>query len=726
LEVWQAAGSRIKADWVAMLRAARSRSDETAKLPFVPLELSGRALATVLEDLLPALLGPNPSLLTVIERDGRVVKAYAEDASRGSYERLVRLDVPEGAATDDLVRAAGAEGIEIGIVKRADVSFFDAFESEPDDLVEALALLVWGVASALREGRMTLSPEPAAATLLKGISLDRDTWRLMLSRLLPDGTYGVALACTGGGTVSLLLEAGDEKWSVGEATVSPGSPSATARELVDHHGCAIAVGVSLPDVRRLVAGETRLADFLLARGKSWGLATRSGVEHLIDASGPMVRLLGLEEELAECSFDLESILALLGDYLGAARAYASSEGVGVRVTDGAKAVTLLWDQDGLHEGDAPDPIGLDWSLVRGAAGALASDPLGRLGEFVPSGVVDNAGYETVVALVECSRPRGRLLLFGGPHRFFNAAWEGDACAVFIDSRGATRVVELPSRLLEIDGEGTRLRLEHERVGLDLVFGPVRTNRRVHGAGRYIAGDGAAPWLPGLEVERGLFRFESGRARIGDEPLMMGTGWMLLERGAGRLLRWPFGATWHYASWLFPDGESGSGVLAAPMLGDSTPRWLRRFMSGAVDGAVALSPAADGPVDFVPAVEPGDRVRVVRDSAAAGALELRYEVLSAAVVPFDEEGQAIFRLRCLCNGGGGAGLVEIPATLPSYVTGAEECTVSFTPEAISLRAGERELLLVERGGSRFLSPHGAPAGGMLQRVARRLFGGARIS
>jgi len=725
LEDWQAAGSRIKADWTAMLEAARSRSDETAKLPFVPLELSGRALATVLEDLLPALLGPNPSLLTVIERDGRAIKAYAEDASHGFYERLVRLDVPEGAATDDLVRAAGAEGIEIGIVKRADASFFDAFESEPADLVEALALLVSGVASALREGRMTLSPEPAVATLLKGIALDRGTWRLMLSRLLPDGAYGVALACTRG-TAALLLEVGGEKWRVREVNVAAASPNAAARELVDVHRCAIAVGVSLPDVRRLVAGETRLADLLRARGKSWDLATRSGVEHLIDASAPMVRLLGLEEDLANCNVSLDSILALLGDYLDAALAYASSEGVGVKITDGAKAVTLSWDSSGLHEGEAPDPIGLDWSLVRGAAGVLASDPMGRLGEFVPSGVVDNAGYETVVALVECSRPRGRLLLFGGPHRFFNAAWEGDACAVFIDPRGATRVIELPSRPFEIQGEGARLRLEHERVGLDLVFGPVRANRRVHGAGRYIAGDGAAAWLPGLDVERGLFRFESGHARIGNEPLIMGSGWMLLERGAGRLLRWPFGATWHYASWLFPDGESGAGVLAAPMLGDSTPRWLRRFMSGAVDGAVALSPGTDGPVDFVPAVEPGDRVRVVRDSAAAGALELRYEVLSAAVAPFDEEGQAIFRLRCLCNGGAGAGLVEIPATIPSYVTDAEECSVSFTPEASSFRAGERELLLVERGGSRFLSPHGAPVPGILRRAARRLFGGERTS
>jgi len=725
LEAWQAAGSRIKSDWAAMLKAARSRSDEAAKLPFVPMELSGRALAAVLEDLLPALLGPNPNLLTLIERDGRAIKAYAEDASRGFYERLVRLAVQEGAATDELVRAAAAEGIEIGIVKRADVSFFDAFEEEPEGLVDALALLVWGVASALREGRMTLSPEPAAAMLLKGISLGRDTWRLMLSRLLPDGRYGVALACTRG-TVALVLEATEEKWSVGEVEAADDSPSAIARGLVDHHGCAVAVGVSLPDVRRLVAGETRLADLLRARGKSWDLATRSGVEHLIDASAPMVRLLGLEEDLAECNVSLDSILALLGDYRDAALAYASSEGVGVKITDGAKAVTLSWDSSGLHEGEAPDPIGLDWSLVRGAAGVLASDPMGRLGEFVPSGVVDNAGYETVVALVECSRPRGRLMLFGGPHRFFNAAWEGDACAVFIDSRGARRVVELPSRPLEIAAEGTRLRLEHERVGLDLVFTPVRANRSVHGPGRYIAGDGAAPWLPGLDVERGLFRFESGRARLGDEPLALGSGWMLLERGAGRLLRWPFGATWHYASWLFPDGESGAGVLAAPMLGDSTPRWLRRFMSGAVDGAVALSPAADGSVDFVPAVEPGDRVRLVRDSARAGALDLRYEVLSAAVAPFDEEGQAIFRLRCLCDGGAGAGLVEIPATLPSYVAAAEECAVSFTPEAVSFRAGERELLLVERGGSRFLSPHRAPAPGVLRRAARRLFGSVRAS
>lgn len=742
MERWETAGTRIRSEWAAMLKAAASRSDRKVKLPFVPLEVSGRALAAVLEDLLPTLLGANPSLLTVIERDGRAIKAYAEDASRGVYEKLVRLTVPAGAVPEDLVRAAAKAGIEIGVVKRADVGFFEPFEKEPADLIEALALFVSGVSSALRDGRLTLTPEPAAVAILRRIALDPETVRLMLSRLLPEGSYGIALACARG-TVALVLEVAGGGWSAREVDASARTPAAAARELVDGHGCAAAVGLSLVDVRRLAAGELGLADLLKGRGNSWGIATRAGIEGLLAAAGPLVRLLGLEDELAECNVDLESVLALLGDYLDAARAYAFSKGVGVRVTDGAESVTLLWDREGLHEaesakagddeGDDEDdekrddePLELDWSLVRSALAALASDPLGRLGELVPRGVVDHAGYETVVALLECSKPRGRLVLFGGPHRFFNAAWEGDACAVFIDARGGTRVVELPSRPLEVADEGKRLRLEHERVGFDLAFRRVRANHRIHGAGRYFAGDGVPDWLPGLEVERGLFRFASGRARFGDETLALESGWMFLERGDGRLLRWPFGATWHYASWLFPDGEAGAGVNSAPMLGDSTPRWLRGFMAGAVDGAVALSPAADGPVDFAPAVETGDRVRVVRDSAVAGALELRYEVLSAAVAPFDEEGQAIFRLRCLCNGGAGAGLVEIPATLPARDGGAAECAVSFTPETISFRAGGRELLLVERGGSRFLSPYVPPAPGIIRRAARRLFGGARTS
>ena len=192
---WQAAGARIRREWAAMVEAAAARSERAAKLPFVPLEVSGRSLAAVLEDLLPALLGPNPSLLTVIEQDGRAIKAYAEDASHGFYEELVRLDVPEGAGVDDLLRAAREAGIEIGVVKRADVSFFEAFEEEPADLIDALALLVSGVSSGLREGRMTLSPEPPAAALVKWIVLGRETIRLALSGLLPDGSYGVALVC---------------------------------------------------------------------------------------------------------------------------------------------------------------------------------------------------------------------------------------------------------------------------------------------------------------------------------------------------------------------------------------------------------------------------------------------------------------------------------------------------------------------------------------------------
>ena len=99
------------------------------------------------------------------------------------------------------------------------------------------------------------------------------------------------------------------------------------------------------------------------------------------------------------------------------------------------------------------------------------------------------------------------------------------------------------------------------------------------------------------------------------------------------------------------------------------------------------------------------------------------MLSAAVVPFDEEGQTIFRLRCLCNEGAGAGLVEIPATLPARSPSAEECAVSVAPEAISFRAGGQELLVAERDGSRFLSTYAPPAPGLLRRAARRLLGGA---
>ncbi len=735
---WQAAGARIRHEWAAMVGAAATRSARSAKLPFVPLEVSGRSLAAVLEDLLPAILGPKPSLLTVIEQGGRIIKAYAEDASRGVYEELVRLDVPEGAGVDDLLRAAREAGVEIGVVKRADASFFEAFEEEPAELTDALALLVAGVSSGLREGRMTLSPEPPVAALLKRLALGRETIRLALSALLPDGSYGIALVC-GRETAALVLDVAGGRWRAREVDSGARRAGAAARELVDVHECAAAVGVSLPDVRRLVAGELALAEFIRGRGASWGLATRSGAEGLLDAVGPLVRLLGFEEELAECNVDLESAIALLGDYLDAAREYAAEQGVGVKVTDGAKTITFLWDSEGLREPEdakgAPDegaaeeaakPLELDWSLVRRAVAALGSDPLGRLGELVPRGVVDHASYETVVALLECSKPEGRLVLFGGPHRFFNAAWEGDACAVFIDTHGAARAVELPSRPLEVAEEGERLRLDDGRVGFDLAFRRVRTNARVHGAARYFAEDGGAGWLPGLDVERAIHRFVSGRARFEDKTLAVESGWMLLERGEGRLLRWPFGATWHYVSWLFPDGAAGAGVSAAPMLGDSTPRWLRRFMAGAVDGAVALSPAADGPVDFVPAVETGDSVRVVRDSAAAGALELRYEVLSAAVAPFDEEGQAIFRLRCLCGGGAGAGLVEVPAALPAHSPRAEECEISFTPETISFHAGGRELLLVERRGLRFLTPYAPPAAGVIRRAARRIFGGARAS
>ena len=208
-----------------------------------------------------------------------------------------------------------------------------------------------------------------------------------------------------------------------------------------------------------------------------------------------------------------------------------------------------------------------------------------------------------------------------------------------------------------------------------------------------------------------------------------------ETGRGRLLRWPFGATWHYTSWLYPSGACGSGVHVAPMLGRSTPGWWRKVLEAATDGAVLLEAGTSREAAFEAPFGPGSPGRMLRGPARAGGLELRYRVLSAAVVPFDEDGQMIFRLRCLC--GDGAGLVEIPASLPGTPAVACACGLVFSPSGVSCRTGGREVLLVESAEARqgagagppatgpegaFLSPYQPPGPGVLGRLARLFSGG----
>ncbi|MHC4202726.1 MAG: hypothetical protein ACYSU0_22270, partial [Planctomycetota bacterium] len=234
-ESWLRAGRRIKADWVAMIEAARDRSPDKVKLPFVPVKISGATLRLVLEDLLPVLLGPHPSLLTVIAKGGDTLKAYAEDASSGVYERLVQLEVDPRADRDALVDLARRAGVVVGVVKEADVSFFDLFADEPEGLAEAVGLLAAGVARSLREGSLRFDPELPVAELARRIDLDPGTLSALLTGMLPDGRYGLGLACSGGaGALVLEVNAGAETgaWHAEEVEVESVRPGELARELV--------------------------------------------------------------------------------------------------------------------------------------------------------------------------------------------------------------------------------------------------------------------------------------------------------------------------------------------------------------------------------------------------------------------------------------------------------------------------------------------------------------
>jgi hypothetical protein len=371
--------------------------------------------------------------------------------------------------------------------------------------------------------------------------------------------------------------------------------------------------------------------------------------------------------------------------------------------------------------DESDALRIDLAYVREALALVTSDPLQSLRHFVPREVLDEAAYSTAVIALECTRPAGRLLVFGGPHRFFNRIWDGDSCVVFIDRRGRPLVFELPYRPLGITHDGREVHLRHGEVSVDLRFEHVHSRRDRHGLGRFFGQERIAEWLPGLEVARGLFRFAGGHALLGNRPITASTGWMLLESGCGRLLHWPFGSTWHYASWLTPDGACGSMVHAAPMLGASTPRWWRQLIERATNGSCALS--ADGHASaesahYEIALDAGPPIRLVRDCAAADGLELRYRVLSAAVVPFDEEGQLIFRLRCLA--GGGAGLLEIPASLPGLDQTPRACALRLDEGRASIAAGGREILAFDTQGSDFITTYEPPKGA-LRRLATWLAG-----
>jgi hypothetical protein len=319
--------------------------------------------------------------------------------------------------------------------------------------------------------------------------------------------------------------------------------------------------------------------------------------------------------------------------------------------------------------------------------------------------------------------------------------------VLIDGRGITRVSEHPASPLGIGDGGGTVSFRGDGFDVKLRFEPVRSRTDLHGAGRFVGSERLAGMLPGLEVGRKLLGLSSGEVRIDGQEVALGEGWMYLEEGGGKLLRWPFGSTWTYSSWLLPgrDGaaECGSGVRAAPMLGGALPAWLARIVHRSTDGAGRLMPAGDEFASYEAAVDPGPPARLVRDAArviptpygiqqpqmdaderrweggppslsrsicvhprssavASFRLAIRYRVLSAAAVPFDEDGQVIFRLRCLADCGApggtlapGAGLVEIPASFPGVRLEADACRVVFDEETIYFHVAGRELLAVER-------------------------------
>jgi len=724
---WQAAGSRIKAEWLGMLTGMAGDGDAPVKLPFVPLTVRGSSLRMVLADLLPIILGDNPSLLTLIRRDGAPLKAYAEDATSGVYERLEQLDVPSEATRDSLRDQAAERGVAVGVTKEADVRFFERFGEEPGDILDAFALLASAGAAALREGLMSFHPSIWAADLASRFALDVETTREILSRLLAPGTYGIGLVCSSG-CVGLSVRAVDGGWFVEEAPPGDGivTPGALCRSLVDRHGCGVAVAVSLPEVRALERGAKSIEDLVRARGATWEIVTRSGLEGLVRLIPSAVSVLELEKDLEECNVTFESIMQLVRGYVTSAISYAREKGIRLRVTDDDRVFRLVVDGESLRDAEADDgydearfeeeAVSVPLGVVRSALSLACSDPLQAVRDLVPREMIDQAAYATAVCVVECERPAGRLFLFGGPHEFFDRSWAGDACAVFVDARGHATVKESPGGPLSVSPDGRRVELAADGLSVALSFEPTGRASSRHGLNRFFGDEKVADWLPGLAIERQALRLAGGACELDGHEISCASGSMYLERGRGRLLRWPFGATWHYASWLAADGSCGSMVRSAPMLGASTPQWWRQLVERSTDGANTVPAQA---VDHAIALEPGSPTRVVADAARVGEAELQYRVLSAVVVPFDEDGQVIFRLRCLC--GDGAGLVEIPASLPGHDQRAAVCDVEFTERAMSFRAGGRELFSVETNQSAFLAPYAPPPAGLLLRFARWLAG-----
>ena len=194
--------------------------------------------------------------------------------------------------------------------------------------------------------------------------------------------------------------------------------------------------------------------------------------------------------------------------------------VSIPCADGQTAFRLELGASGLREyaraaGDGADTdaeaLRLDLGTVRKVVAAVAGDPGVRIREMVPREVVDEASYATAICVLECLRPKGQLLLFGGPHAFFDRAWAGDACAVFLDAAGRPSVYELQSQPLAVDARAGRAELTAEGAVFEGTFARTGAVASRHGLARFFGDERLTEWLPGLEVERAAFALDRARA-----------------------------------------------------------------------------------------------------------------------------------------------------------------------------------------------------------------------
>lgn len=218
-------GRIVKEQWLKVLEANKKYPEyETVKIPLTQFEIDSKSTYLFLKEF-STMLNENPNLFTLIHDGKKILKAYAEEAKKGVYESLVKIELDgweeatplhDAELTFHYVKhiAKAKTGISVGLLKMGHIDFFKEFHpvfDEKNSSLESICHIYDCTRKAVDKNLITLYPEPKLFKFLKeikNVQLKPEVLKKEIEKWVPNKNYGILIK-TNEGLIGVIISKHD-------------------------------------------------------------------------------------------------------------------------------------------------------------------------------------------------------------------------------------------------------------------------------------------------------------------------------------------------------------------------------------------------------------------------------------------------------------------------------------------------------------------------------------